>query len=199
MAVIGANLPLGVKIGWFIVPWVLLAWRLGIDEENKLFRRELLIALSVVLLMGTVRQAALIDSTQTIVDQGSLKGMRLNSAQEEHFKRVEDIMKNYHYQRGESVVFSTQLSMATLCYLESVPCGLFFQPTDFVAHVSDNLPKPDFLFLCNYDEFVADKVLKDLPWGWPEEFDKYEVGTPEAKSPGYSTERCLYCRRSLKE
>lgn len=199
LAVIGTNLPLGVKIGWFIVPWALLVWRLGFDGGNKLFRWELLLAFSILLLISNVRQAALIDSSQTMVDQGPLKGMRLNPTQEKHFDEVEKILKNYHYQRGKSVVFSTQLSMATLCYFESVPCGLFFQPMDFVAHASDNLAVPDFLFLCGFDERVADEALKNMPWGWPEEFDKYYVGTPESKDPGYPTERWLYCRRSLKE
>lgn len=199
LAVMGTNLRFGVKVGWFIVPWVLLAWRLGIDKENKLFRKELLIAFSIVLLIGNIRQAVSLDTKQTIVSRGPLKGMRLNPSQERHFVEVEQIMENYHYQRRKSVVFSTQLSMATLCYLESVPCGLFFQPTDFVARASHNLAKPDFLFLSKYDKYVADKVLKELSWGWPEEFDEYNVGTPESKDPGYSTERWLYCRRSLKK
>lgn len=199
LAVLGTNLPLGVKIGWFIVPWALLTWRLGIDEENRLLRRELLFAISIVLLIGTVQQAALIDSKQTIVDRGSLKGMRLNLAQEEHFKGVEDIMNKYHYCRGESVVFSTQLSMATLCYLESIPCGLFFQPMDFVAHASDNLPQPDFLFLCEFDTIIAKEKLKEMPWGWPGEFDVYEVGSPDdANQTDYPIERSLYCRRCLR-
>lgn len=199
LAVMGTNLPLGVKVGWFVVPWALLAWRLGFDGENNLFRRDLLLAFSIMLLIVNIRQISLIDSTQRIVYEGPLKGMRLNPTQEKHFDEVEKILKNYHYQRGKSVVFSTQLSMATLCYFESVPCGLFFQPMDFVAHASDNLAVPDFLFLCEFDELMADEALNNMPWGWPEEFDKYYVGTPESKDPGYSTERWLYCRRSLKE
>jgi hypothetical protein len=199
LAVIGTNLPLGVKIGWFILPWALLAWRLGFDGDNKLFRWELLLAISFVLFLGSFRQMARIDSTQAIVNQGPLKGMRLNSAQEKHFIEVGQILEDYHYQRGKSVVFSTQLSMATLCYFESVPCGLFFQPTDFIAHASDNLPVPDFLFLCEFDELMADEALKNMPWGWPEDYDKFYVGTPETKDPGYPTERWLYCRKSLIE
>ena len=89
--------------------------------------------------------------------------------------------------------------MATLCYFESVPCGLFFQPTDFVAHASNDLPVPDFLFLCEFDEMVALEKLKNMPWGWPDEFDKYYVGTPETIQIGYPTERWLYCRKCLKE
>ena len=199
LAVIGTNLPLGLKLGWFIVPWTLLVWRLGFDEDNKLFRKEVLFTFSLILLLSSIRNAILIDSTQTIVNQGPLKGMRLNAAQEKHFIEVEQILENYHYQRGKSVVFSTQLSMVTLCYFESVPCGLFFQPTDFVAHVSNNLPIPDFLFLCKYDETVATEELKKMPWGWPDEFDKFDVGTPETVLSNHSTQRWLYCRKCLKK
>lgn len=199
LAVMGTNLPLGSKIGWFIAPWALLAWRLGIEEENMFLRRELFFAFSIVLLIGYVRQAVLTDTSQTIVNQGPLKGMRLNSAQEKHFVEVGQILENYHYQRRKSVVFSTQLSMATLCYFESVPCGLFFQPMDFVAHASNELPVPDFLFLCEFDEMIASEELKSMPWGWPDEFDKYYVGTPETIQTGYPTERWLYCRKCLKE
>ena len=45
--------------------------------------------------------------------------------------------------------------------------------------------------------------LSKMPWGWPEEFDKYYVGTPEPEDASWTTHpeletRHLYCRKSLK-
>lgn len=57
---------------------------------------------------------------------------------------------------------------------------------------------PDFLFLTQFDEKIAGETLKNMSWGWREEYDKYYVNTPEVTVVPYSTERWLYCRKSLK-
>jgi len=199
LATIGTNVPIGSKMMWFVLPWGLLLWRLGFDGKNAFFRGELLLVLSLLLSIGCYRQFKSIDISLTKVANGPLAGMRLEPSQESHFEEVGEILQAYHYQRGKSVVFSTQLSMMTICYYEAVPCGLFFQPMDFVAHSSDDLQVPDFLFLCRFDETVAGEKLKDMPWGWPEQFDRYFVGTPEDVQVGYPTDRWLYCRKNLKE
>lgn len=199
VAVLGTNVYIGSKMSWFIIPWVLLSWRLGFGGEKMQFRGETLFVLSIVVLLGAYRQAKVIDASQTIVDTHPLKGMHLNARQESHFKKVEQILDDYRFQRGESVVFSTQLSMMTICYLEALPVGLYFQPNDFVAHVADSLPIPDYLFLSEYDVKIAKEKLEKMPWGWPQEFDVYRIGSPDDESlTDYSIEQSLYCRRSLK-
>ena len=199
LATLGTNVPIGSKMIWFIIPWVLLSWRLGFTEENAQFRAEALLVLSIMALLSIYRQTSVIDTSQTKVERGSLKGMHLNSLQEDHFKKVEQIMGDYQFQRGESVAFSTQLSMMTICYLEALPVGLYFQPMDFVAHADESLPIPDYLFLGEYDIRIAKEKLEEMPWGWPQDFDAYEVGSPDdLNEVSYPIEQVLYCRRSLK-
>lgn len=199
LAIIGTNLSLGLKLEWFILPWALLMWRLGVGEGSCAFRREMLFVCSIVVLLGYVHQIKTINTANAVVDKGPLIGMRLSPTQENHFKKVDGILEEYQYQRGKSVVFSTQLSMMTLCYFESVPVGLYFQPMDFLAHADESLPVPDYLFLCEFDTIIAKEKLKEMPWGWPGEFDVYEVGSPDdANQTDYPIERSLYCRRCLR-
>lgn len=199
LAIIGTNLSLGMKLEWFIIPWALLMWRLGGGNGNCAFRKEMLFVCSIVVLMGYVQQIKMINTSKTVVDKGPLVGMRLDPLQESHFKKVDGLLSEYQYKRGQSVVFSTQLSIMTLCYFESVPVGLYFQPMDFLAHADETLPVPDYLFLCEYDTVVAGEKLKEMPWGWPEEFDVFEVGAPDdPKRTDYPINRSLYCRRSLR-
>ena len=63
--------------------------------------------------------------------------------------------------------------------------------------------KPDFVFLSQWDSIVVAKELQEMPWGWPEEFDVYFVGTPEPENASWVLnpeleKRTLYCRKSLK-
>lgn len=200
LATLGTNVPLGSKMIWFIIPWVLLSWRLGFSEGNFQFRGEALFALSFIALLGLYRETKVIDASQSIVERGSLKGMHLNNRQESHFSKVEQILDDYQFQRGESMVFSTQLSMMTICYLEALPVGLYFQPMDFVAHADKSLPIPDYLFLGDYDIRMAKECLEEMPWGWPQDFDVYEVGSPDDPNEvPYPIEQVLYCRRGLKK
>ena len=199
LATLGTNVPLGHKMIWNIIPWVLLSWRLGFWERHLPFRSETLFVLSFVTLLGIFREANSIDVSQTVVERGPLKGMHLNNFQESHFNKVEQIMNDYQFRRGESVVFSTQLSMMTICYLEAIPVGLYFQPMDFVAQTVESLPIPDYLFLGEYDIKIAEKSLEKMSWGWPQDFDVYEVGSPDdTDRTSYPIEQLLYCRRNKK-
>lgn len=197
IASIGTNVYLGGKMTFFIMPWALGLWMMGFNKDVEL-KKESLLVLSIVLLMGSWNQFKSIDYSYSRVQEGALKGMYLNPMQEEHFATVDSIVKTYGFKKGESVVFFTQLSSMTECYLGGAKCGNYFQPMDFVAHAQDSLPAPDFLFLCKYDEDIAGETLQQMDWGWPEEFDKYYVGSPDALYVGYPTERWLYCRKIVK-
>lgn len=197
IASIGTNVYLGGKMTFFLIPWALGLWMIGFNKDIEL-KKESLWVLSIVLLLGSWNQGKSIDYSFSRVQDGALAGMYLTPTQEKHFAIVDSIVKTYDFKKRESVVFFTQLSSMTDCYLEGAKCGNFFQPMDFVAHAQDSLPKPDFMFLCKYDEDIAGKTLKQMEWGWPEGFDKYYIGSPDALFVGYPTERWLYCRKKAK-
>lgn len=195
MAVLGTNVYIGSKMVWFMLPWVFLSWKCGFAKSNKMLRTAVLIVLSLSLIRPSIYKLKDIDPSREVVKFGMFKGMHMTHAQAEHLAKVDSIVNQYNFHRGESIFFTTQLSMATCCLLDAVPCGFYFQPMDFVAHANDSMPIPDFLFICKYDEDIAGKTLQNMPWGWPEEFDKYYVGSPDALNVGYPTERWLYCRK----
>lgn len=198
LASIGTNVYIGGKMSYFLIPWVLLLWRIDFVNSNSLSRNGGLIAISIILMSSAYSSFKTIDYSKKRVEYGGFKGLYMTDAQEIHFCRVDSILSLYNFRRNESVVYTTQLSMVTIAYMEGVPCGVFFQPTDFVCHASEIKCAPDFLFMCKYDETVVGETLTHMNWGWPDEFDKYNIGTPETIDVGYSTERWLYCRKSLK-
>ena len=198
LASIGTNVYIGSKMSYFLIPWVLLLWKLDFVSSKSLSCNGGLIAISIILLLSAYSSFQAIDYSKNRVEYGGFKGLYMTDTQEKHYCRVDSILSLYNFRRNESVVYTTQLSMVTLAYMEGVPCGVFFQPTDFVCHASEVKCAPDFLFMCKYDENAAGETLKHMNWGWPDEFDKYYIGTPETVDVGYPTERWLYCRKSLK-
>ena len=196
---IGTNTYLGGKMSFFMLPWVLLIYRLGWKAQFVPMRLEVCIVMCILLILPSCQFIKQISDNSNKVEQGPLKGMHLTESQAIHFSECEKIVKEYNFQPMKSVIYSTQLGMMTICYLDGVNCANYFQPMDFVAHAQgDKLPCPDFLFLCEYDIQVSGEQLRNIGWGWPEDFDVFEVGTPESIKTSYPTERMLYCRKSLK-
>ena len=195
----GTNTYLGGKMSYFMLPWVLLIYRLGWKSQFVQMRIEACAVVCLLLILPSFQLFRQISKDSYRVEQGPLKGMHLTESQAIHFSECEKIVKEYNFQPKKSVIYSTQLGMMTICYLDGVNCANYFQPMDFVAHAQgDKLPCPDFLFLCEYDIQVSGEQLRNIGWGWPEDFDVFEVGTPESIKTSYPTERMLYCRKSLK-
>lgn len=197
LAALGTNVYMGTKICWFLVPWALLAWRFDFWKESMSFNKATIFLVSAIFLIGSAMTMKTTDFSQPKVDKGALKGMCFTKAQNDWMGHVDNILNHYKFEKNKSVVFSTQLSTMALIYFDAVPCGLYFQPMDFVAHHNDCSKVPDFLFLTEYDKSVAGDVIKSMGWGWPEDFDEYYVGTSETQSTVYGTDRWLYCRKQV--
>lgn len=196
---IGTNTYLGGKMAFFMLPWTLLIYRLGWKSQSIPMRKEVCFVICILLIVPFAQfvKQTRVDSVQ--VEKGPLKGMHLTKQQAMHFIECERIVSDYNFQPKRSVIYSTQLGMMTTCYLNGINCANYFQPMDFVAHArQDNLPIPDFLFLCDYDITISGDAMREIGWGWPDDFDVYDVGTPETIDVGYPTTRKLYCRKSLR-
>lgn len=193
----GTNVYLGGKMSYFMIPWSFVAWKEWNNKQGIPFQFESVVGVSILLLIPFVKEAQKnVDNIMDApVEEGPLAGMSLTVDQHDHFELVDSILQQYDYDKRKSYIFTTQLSTMTVCYLDGLSCGHFFQPMDFLAYgQKDKLPIPDFLFLCQYDLDVAGEEIHSMPWGWPEEFDVYMIGTPEAETR-YPTERKLYCRK----
>ena len=195
LAVLGTVVYIGLKMTWFIIPWVLLAWRLGFAEKRNIMRAETLIVISLLMLIPSIKNFRSIDPSQKVIQSGPFEGIHLTQEQACHFEQVDSILSEYDFKKNESIFFTTQLSMATVCYLEAIPCGFYFEAMSFLARADENTPIPDYIFMNDFDHTIAAEYMHQIGWGWPEEFDKYYIGTPEtATGLGYTTERWLYCR-----
>lgn len=197
---IGTNTYLGGKMAFFMLPWTLLIYRLGWKSQSIPMRKEVCFVICILLIIPFVKfiKQTRVDSVK--VEKGPLKGMHLTQQQAIHFSECEQIVVDYNFQPKQSVIYSTQLGMMTTCYLDGVNCANYFQPMDFVTNArNDKLSRPDFMFLSDYDLDISGKELEQIGWGWPNEFDAYDVGTPETIDVGYPTTRKLYCRKSLRK
>ena len=196
---IGTNTYLGGKMRYFMLPWVILLYRLGWNQKVVPYRFVVSIFVTILLCLPIANTVKAISGEGYLVNHGPLENMHLTNQQNQHFELCDSIMSQYNFKAQESVIYTTQLGMMTVCYLDGINCANYFQPMDFVAYAEhDKLSRPDFMFLCDYDIDVSGKELEQIGWGWPEEFDVYDVGTPETAQVGYPTTRKLYCRKSLR-
>lgn len=197
---IGTNTYLGAKMRYFLLPWVILLFRIGWNNRNVQHRLTMSIFVAVLLCQSYASSFRVFDEHMKKIDNGPLANMYLTSKQATHFALCDSIVSEYNFQPQKSVIYANQLGMMAICYLNGINCANYFQPMDFVANAQkDDLPTPDFMLLTDYDVRMADTVLTQMGWGWPEEFDVYNVGTPETINLGYPTDRMLYCRKSLKK
>ena len=194
---IGTNVYLGGKMRYFMLPWVLLLYRLNWQENKSNSVCALNVFMALGMLFGLWNVPQTINTQKTLVADGPLAGMHLTLKQVEHFALCDSIMSCYGFD-STSVVFTTQLGSMTNCYLDAKTYHNYFQPMDFLANPKFDNRIPNFLFLCQYDEDVAGEQIRKMGWGWPDDYDVYEVGTPETKIVGYPTERKLYCRKNNK-
>jgi len=204
---IGTNVYLGSKMGSFILPWGVLLMELMYNESIKVkYSREIrllfwLFFLFIVFqpLQSIAKDIKNYNQEKFYFDkEKTISYIQISKEQKNYFENVYTIMKKYNYQNN-NIIFSTQLDHMTIAALGGAPCGLFFQPMDFLAFRNKkSLKKPDFLFLNEFDLKLMSDSLKTLDWNFPDDYDQYFVGTPETMLTEYSTTRTLYCLKSKK-
>jgi hypothetical protein len=89
---------------------------------------------------------------------------------------------------------------ATVYAFDAKLSSNFHQTNNFLYWDASTMLRPDFIILSGWDEIVIGDKLKTVGWGWPEEFDAYDMGTPESTvltSPDIE-QRTVYCRKGLK-
>ncbi|MDA3779730.1 MAG: hypothetical protein PF487_05825 [Bacteroidales bacterium] len=138
-------------------------------------------------------------STKKCENLDAIKNIYIRPQQKQYFETVNNILIKYKYKKGDPV-FAFQADHMTLFAFEaSSATKIYFFCVNFAADpVKQIYSTPNFLFLSKWDVQELHDTLKNMNWGFPEDFDKYYVGTPEIYKTNYSTERWLYCRKSLK-
>lgn len=127
----------------------------------------------------------------------------ITEKQEDYFNRVYDILEEYNYQPQQSAILTAVYDYCCLYAFDAVNAANYHQVQNFSYFPKEKMIEPDFIFLCKWDSIVMAKELQEMPWGWPEDFDEYYVGTPEPEDASWVNHpeletRKLYCRKSKK-
>ena len=119
----------------------------------------------------------------------------LTDDQLDYLNNVADIMIKHGYKKDSSIVFTTEYDWATVYALDAKLSSNFYQKRNFLFFPKEDMLKPDFVFMCDWDKMEIGKELQNMPWGWPQEFDSIYVGSPEGKDFPWDSNRWLYYRK----
>ena len=207
VASFGTNTALSGRIHCFVSAWLFLWFEYEYKHPHEDYRRvyAAVLLLLIMPLSGTYKAYMNRDDSHHFTRGNKyFAEIALTEKQADYFNKVYDILEDYNYQPKQSAILTALYDYCCLYAFDAVNAANYHQVQNFAYFPKEKMIEPDFIFLCKWDSIVMAKDLEAMPWGWPEEFDKYYVGTPEpdgapwALNPELET-RHLYCRKSLKK
>lgn len=206
LASFGTNTDLGGRISGFTISWLFLFFHWEARHGQSEWNRVLVGAMVLMLLpLGEVIDAYRNRDDSFHFTRGNkyFAELAITEKQKDYFDNVYDILEDYNYKPKESVVFTALYDYCCLYAFDAVNSSNFHQVQNFHFFDKEKMLKPDFIFMCKWDSVVLTDELHEMPWGWPEDFDRYEIGTPEPDDAPWVIssdleKRTLYCRKSLK-
>ena len=207
IASFGTNTALSSRIHCFVAAWLLLWFEYEYKYTTNKYRRVtiavvILFALPLINIIKAYNNRD--DSYPFTRGNKHFAKIALTEKQVNYFNNVYDILEEYNYHPKQSAVLTACYDYCCLYAFDAVNAANYHQVQNFHYFPKENMIEPDFIFLCKWDSIVMGEELKDMPWGWPEEFDRYYVGTPEPDVASWVNHadletRHLYCRKSLKK
>jgi len=201
IASFGTNTSLSGRISCFIVAWAFL-W---FEQSTKTRWYVTLAAILVILVPLTNKTFTQLhnrdDRFHFIKGNKSFAEISLTEKQKDYYDRVYDLMAEYGFTQDSSVVFTAAFDYATVYAFDAKLSSNFHQVNNFLYWDASKMLRPDFIILCGWDEKVIGNKLKTVGWGWPEDFDAYDMGTPESivLTSADIEQRTVYCRKDLRE
>ena len=123
--------------------------------------------------------------------------MRLDENQFGFYKEVYDILNDYGYKSKQDTILGFCFNEMTIVAMDAVPYTNDQLPEEFLLHDKDELVKPTFMILSEWDVEVLKPVFETLDWGSAEEYDVYKLKNNPDPNSGYSmTQSTLYCLKS---
>ena len=207
IASFGTNTAIGSRIQCFVAAWLLLLFEYEYRHTTNNYRR---VTLAVVILfafplINTIEAYNNRDDSYHFTRGNKhFAEIALTENQVDYFNNVYDILEEYNYQPRKTAILTAAYDYCCLYAFDAVNASNYHQVQNFHYFPKENMIKPDFIFLCNWDSIVMGEELSKMPWGWPDDFDRYFVGTPESDDASWVNHleletRYLYCRKSLKE
>jgi hypothetical protein len=206
LASFGTNTSIGVRISCFVVSWLFI-W-FDIEQENSMQDKSRVMIGAAILYL--IPLASVVRDYQNRDDsfhftRGNkyFAEIALTEKQADYFNRVYDILEDYNYQPKQSTILTACYDYCCLYAFDAVNAANYHQSQNFRFFPKEKMIEPDFIFICKLDSIVMGKDLLEMPWGWPEDYDEYYVGTPEPDDAPWLIypkleKRKLYCRKSLK-
>lgn len=196
IAAIGTNTYLGSRMLCFVAPWVIYLMRYKVPKM-VLFSSVLILLISP-LISYTSNVLTRDDSHHFTKGLASFSTVSITAEQESYFEKVYDIIMQYGYRPHKSTFFTSEYDYATAYILEAKLATNFYQKKNFLLIDRTQIERPDFIFLSEWDKATFEKEMKELSWGYPESYDEYYVGTPEAPDFQWDSNRWLYCLKDNK-
>ena len=205
IASFGTNTALSSRIHCFVAAWLLLWFEYEYKYTTNKYRRVtiavvILFALPLINIIKAYNNRD--DSYHFTRGNKHFAEIALTEKQVNYFNNVYDILEEYNYHPKQSAVLTACYDYCCLYAFDAVNAANYHQVQNFHYFPKENMIEPDFIFLCKWDSIVMGEELSKMPWGWPNEFDKYYVGTPEPEDATWTIHpeletRYLYCRKSL--
>ena len=206
IASLGTNTALSSRIHCFVSAWLFLWFEYEYKQPYEDYRRVyvavlILFAMPLTNVVKTYNNCD--DSHHFTRGNKYFAEIAITEEQADYFNRVYDILEKYNYQPKQSAILTACYDYCCLYAFDAVNAANYHQVQNFAYFPKEKMIEPDFIFLCKWDSIVMAKDLEEMPWGWPEEFDAYHVGTPEPDNASWVIHpeletRTLYCRKSLK-
>ena len=200
IAAMGTNTSLSSRISYFLVAWAFLWFDQEMDSKWYVTLAAILIMLMP---LATDTYGSLKDKDNRVYFTKGNKyfaEIAITEKQKDYYDRVYDLLTEYGFKPDSSVVFTPMFDYTTVYAFDAKLSSNFYQPNNFLFWDASSMLRPDFIILSGWDETVIGDKLKTVGWGWPEDFDAYEMGTPESMVLTSSDieQRTVYCRKGLK-
>ena len=195
----GTNTALSGRIACFLIAWAFI-W-FDRDCNTKWY-----VALAAILVMLLPLAKSTYDGLKdkdncVYFTKGNkhFAEIAITEKQKDYYDRVYDLMTEYGFKPDSSIVFTAEFDYATVYAFDAKLSSNFHQINNFLYWDANEMLRPDFIILSGWDEVVIGDKLKTVGWGWPEEFDAYDMGTPESivLTSADIEQRTVYCRRTL--
>ena len=199
MASIGTNTYLGSRMICFSIAWLFLLLENKNIYNQYLYRSAFIAVICTLLLLQIVPLA--VNKIYARTDNYFIKGnsafaqLALTDEQFNYLNNTINIMNEHGYIPDSSVVFTTEYDWSTVYAIDAKLSSNFYQKRNFLFFPKDDMLKPDFIFMCEWDKMEIGQELHAMPWGWPQEFDSVFVGSPEGKDFPWDADRWLYYRK----
>jgi hypothetical protein len=206
IALLGTNSPFAFKLSYTAFFWMLiLAYYLFRINEAIVYRSVLYLTVIITMGIGFCGyfivaekwKGNLFISKYTVENRPQFNHIKLKSSQIDYFQRVDSLLQENAFDPERDRIFTTDYDYATLLYLGITNYGGLMHHIENMYAYDDvfytDEKAPDFIIIRNYDRKKLDKAVQKFRWAFPDEYTKYEIGTPE--DPDMVGKRSLFIRK----